>query len=223
LEGPFRRSPPPDLRLIETLGWRPGEGYRHLEAHLARLERTARAFGAPFERPAIERALGATSGDGPQRVRLTIGLQGRIAATAHPLEPDPALWTVRLAELRLDPADPWLRVKTTERSRYDAARAALSPGVDEVIFLNTRGEICEGAITNVFLEIDGALVTPPLSCGLLPGILRESLLRSGRAREAVLRLEDLGRGGLFVGNALRGLRPARLDRPPRRARGARAG
>ena len=57
------------------------------------------------------------------------------------------------------------------------------------------------------------LLTPPLACGLLPGVLRARLLREGRAREAVLRPADLAARRLFVGNSLRGLIPARLVAP----------
>lgn len=210
MEGPFRRPFPAGLRLIETLGWRPGSGFAHLDLHLARLARAAGAFGVPFDRAAVDRALAAAGGERPLRVRLTLALDGRAEAVAAPLGPDPPAWTVRFADERLDPDDPWLRVKTTERVRYDAARAALPEGVDEVLFLNARGEVCEGAVTNVFLETADGLLTPPVACGLLPGVLRESLLRSGRAVEGVLRLEDLRRGRLLVGNALRGLRPTRL-------------
>ena len=83
---------------------------------------------------------------------------------------------------------------------------------DEVILLNERGEVCEGTITNVFVDIgDGVLVTPALACGLLPGVLRGELLDAGRAREAVLSPADLmDAKALFVGNSLRGLIPARL-------------
>ncbi len=149
-------------------------------------------------------------GAAPLRVRLTLALDGRAEAAATPLAAGPAVWRLGIAPDRLDPDDPWLRVKTTERARYDAARAALPPGVDELLFLNRRGEVCEGTIVNVFLRVGDALLTPPVACGLLPGVLREGLLRRGDAREAVLRVADLERGELFVGNALRGLRPARL-------------
>ena len=100
-------------------------------------------------------------------------------------------------------------MKTSARARYDRARAALPPGIDEWIFLNTRGEVCEGTITSLFLRRDGELLTPPLASGLLPGVLRGLLLREGRAREAVLRPADLAEGELLVGNSLRGLVPAR--------------
>jgi 4-amino-4-deoxychorismate lyase len=208
VESPFRGPLPADLTLIETFGRRDG-AFVGLADHLARLERTAAALGVPCDRAAIDRALAAVAGDGPLRVRLTVALDGEVAVAAGPLAAAPAGWTVRIAGERLDPDDPWLRVKTSVRGRYDRARAALPPGVDEWLFLNTRGEVCEGTITNVFVASEGVLLTPPLASGLLPGVLRGQVLREGRAREAVLYPADLA-AGLFVGNALRGLIPARL-------------
>ena len=83
--------------------------------------------------------------------------------------------------------------------------------VDELIYLNGAGHVCEGTITNVFADLGQGLVTPPISDGLLPGVLRASLIAEGHAREAVLTPGDLaGARALYVGNALRGLIPARL-------------
>lgn len=214
MEGAFRGPLPPDLRLIETLGWRPDAGFAYLDRHLARLAATAAAFGAPFDRTAVVRALHAAvdlvDRAPTLRVRLTLGLAGDARAAAAPFAPGPSVWTARIASDRLTAADPWLRVKTTNRPRYDAARAAMPPDLDELLFLNERDELCEGAITNVFVRSDAVLLTPPLSCGLLPGVLRAELLARGAAREAVLRPSDLVGGGLHLGNALRGLIPARL-------------
>jgi 4-amino-4-deoxychorismate lyase len=80
----------------------------------------------------------------------------------------------------------------------------LPEGLDEVIFLNERGEVCEGAITNLFFDRGQGMRTPPLSCGLLPGVLRAEL----GCKEEVLLAEDLPKVRLWVGNALRGLIPA---------------
>lgn len=206
MEGAFRRPFPADLTLIETFGRRDGSFVR-LEEHLARMAATAARLGVPFDRRAADRALAALDAPGDLRVRLTLDLHGRVAVMATPLTPGPAVWRLALAAERLDPGDPWLGVKTSVRGRYDRARAALPAGVDEILFLNHRGEVCEGTITNVFVARDDTLLTPPLACGLLPGVLRASLLAHGRAREAVLREGDL-RGRIFVGNALRGLVPA---------------
>ena len=80
---------------------------------------------------------------------------------------------------------------------------------DDVILFNERGEITETTISNLFLEIDGELLTPDLSAGLLAGTFRQHLLDSGRARTACLRIEDLQRAQqIFTGNSVRGLIPA---------------
>ena len=98
--------------------------------------------------------------------------------------------------------------KTSDRSFYDEPRQAA--GLFEVLFVDRDGFLTEGSFTNVFVKRDGVLLTPPLRRGLLPGVLRAELLANGSAVEADLRAEDLA-DGFFIGNALRGLLPARLQ------------
>jgi 4-amino-4-deoxychorismate lyase len=210
VEGALRRADAGDLILIETFRWEPGEGFARLPAHLGRLARGAAALGVPLDRAAVDRALAGVGGEGPLRVRLTLDRAGAVAVTAAPLAPGPAVWSVRIAGERLASGDPWLGLKSSRRPAHDAARAALPPGVDEALLLNERDEVCEGTITSVFADLGRGLLTPPLACGLLPGVLRAELLAAGDCGEAVLRPGDLVGARLFVGNALRGLIPARL-------------
>lgn len=210
MESPFRDALPEDTRLIETLGWSPVGGYRHLALHLARLEQSALRLGFPFDLAACRAALGH-DGEEPQRVRLTLDARGIIEVTRSALPSSPALWRVALHPQRLDPDDPWLGVKTTQRALYDKARQDLPKGIDEWLFLNTRDEYCEGTITNLFvIREDGERVTPPLSSGVLPGVLRASLLID-RWKEAVLCRDDLAKAReIYMGNAVRGLIRAEL-------------
>ena len=97
--------------------------------------------------------------------------------------------------------------KTSLRAPYDAARA--ESGAVEVIFVDEPGFVTEGSWSTIFVERDGVLLTPPLSLGLLPGVLRAELIDRSRAVESHLRVADLA-GGFFIGNSLRGLVPARL-------------
>ena len=77
-----------------------------------------------------------------------------------------------------------------------------------MLFLNGAGEVCDGTITTVFFDAGQGLRTPPLRCGLLPGVLREEMLETGQAQEAALLAADLPRVRLWVGNSLRGMGPA---------------
>jgi para-aminobenzoate synthetase/4-amino-4-deoxychorismate lyase len=110
---------------------------------------------------------------------------------------------VAIAPLAVAPGDFRLRHKTTDRAFYDRARTGF-----ETVF-EIDGQVTEGSFTNVFVERDGVLLTPPLGAGLLPGVLRAELIETGRAIEAPLTRGDLA-NGFFVGNAVRGLIPARL-------------
>jgi para-aminobenzoate synthetase/4-amino-4-deoxychorismate lyase len=188
------------LELIETLCW--DGGFLRLEAHLARMAKSATVFGTAFDAAAARWALDAsvTGKAGPLRVRLTLDETGLHKAIAHELAPNPPHWTYAVSPDRTDSADVLLRHKTSRRELYDRDH----PGVDEVIFLNQRGELTEGARSNIFAERDGMLLTPPLEAGVLPGILRAELIAQGRAREATLTTNDLD-GKIWFGNALRGL------------------
>jgi 4-amino-4-deoxychorismate lyase len=192
-----------DARLIETALW-DGAGFPRLALHLARLAAGAKALGFACDADAVRAALLDAVEDAPLRVRLTLGAAGDVAVTVAPLPPAKAEWRLGLAEGRLASDDPWLRVKSTRRGAYDAARAALPVGLDEVVFCNERGEVCDGTITTLFFDRGEGMRTPPLTCGLLPGVLRAELA----VPEEVLLAQDLPQMRLWVGNALRGLIPA---------------
>lgn len=200
MEGALRPgADAPDLRLIETMLW-DGEAVQRLGLHLARLSRGAAALGWPFDMAVLRKAVSQLP-DEPARLRITLDRAGQVMASVTALPPAKALWRLGLAPARLRSDDPWLRIKSTNRAAYDAARAALPAGLDEVVFQNERGEVCDGTITTLFFDRGAGLRTPPLSSGLLPGILRESL----NCPEEVLLAQDLPRVQLWVGNALRGL------------------
>lgn len=190
----------PGLKLIETLGF---DGVRlvRLPLHLARLQRSAALLGWGCDARAVERALRAAVPEGPARMRLTLDAAGGVEVQAAAMPPAQAEWRLGLAEARLSSVDPWLGVKSTRRAVYDAARAALPAGLDEVVFLNERGEVCDGTITTLFFDRGQGMRTPPLTCGLLPGVLRADLA----VPEEVLLARDLPRVRLWVGNSLRGL------------------
>jgi len=188
------------LKLIETLKW-DGDFVR-ADAHLARMAASAKVLGLSFNEDAARAALdqAVRENQGPSRVRLTLNEQGTHAAAAFVLPPNPACWIYTLAPKHTDSADILLRHKTNWRELYDCEH----PGVDEAIFCNERGELTEGARSNIFIKRDGMLLTPPLSAGVLPGILRAELIAQGKAQEATLTPADLD-DEVWFGNSLRGL------------------
>ena len=195
------------LKLIETLCW-DGQRLVRLPLHLARLSTSAQALGWGCDLVAVEAALRAAVPAKAARMRLTLDASGAVEVQTAALPAAKTEWRVGLAAERLRSDDPWLSLKSTQRTAYDAARASLPKGLDEVILCNERAEVCDGSISTVFFDQGQGLCTPPLTCGLLPGVLRAEMLAAGVVREAVLPAADLADAQLWLGNSLRGLIPA---------------
>ena len=209
MESALRDSLPRDARLIETFRWEPDAGFVNLDRHLARMARSAEVLGFDYEDLWALYVIQA-SGEVPLRCRLTLGDEGFEFSSA-PLGETPEIWSVAISDVRLPSGDALLQHKTTRRDLYEKAREERPDGIDEALMLNERGELCEGTITNVFVtREDGQIVTPPLSCGLLPGIQREIALENG-ALEAVVTVDMLKTAkAIHMGNSLRGMIRAEL-------------
>ena len=183
---------PPDLTQAESAG-----------------RRSPRPHRVDSRQHGNDRGEGRGSFDGDARVRLVLWPDGRLELTTGPLPRD----GFRSAAVYPEPipeSGTWRCThKTTDREHY--ARAldwAERVGVEEPILTNARGEVTEGARTNVFIRRGGALLTPPLSAGGLGGVLRRSLVDAGDAQEATLTPGDLARAdAVLLSNAVRGLVP----------------
>jgi para-aminobenzoate synthetase/4-amino-4-deoxychorismate lyase len=207
-KGAFVAAAMAPFDLIETMRFDPHDGAIDLERHLARMKASANAFGFAFDRHAVRNELQAATFRlrVETKLRLRLARSGRVAIEARPIAPPPAgPVTVPIVPLPVSPADFRLAHKTSDRAFYDRARG----GRFEVLFARPDGLLTEGSFTSLFVERGGRLLTPPLSRGLLPGVLRQRLIEEGRAIEADLRADDLAQGFL-LGNALRGLFEARL-------------
>ncbi len=194
--------------LFETLLWTPADGYALLGRHLARLNASARYFGfcrrAGAARAALEAA--AARWTAPMRVRLLLNGEGGVAIDSEPLRlPLGRPLRVGLAKERVDPADRRLFHKTTDRTIYERARAS-RPDVEDVLLVNTRGELTESTIANVVIEREGRRFTPARGCGLLAGTARAEWLAAGRLEEAVIPAARLIPGErVWLLNSVRGL------------------
>lgn len=203
----------PACDLMETMRFEPETGIARLERHLARMKRSAAQLGFAFDRHAARNQIQALCFEleEPAKLRLLASRSGAIALETAPC-PEPPAGPINAIALPLpvDPSDWRLRHKTSDRGFYEEGLAAAREmGAGECLFVREDGLVTEGCFTNVFLERDGVLLTPPAALGLLPGVLREELIEEGRAREAELTLDDLA-GDFVLGNALRGLFSARL-------------
>ena len=201
---------PRSFDLIETMRFDPEGGIHLLDRHIERVRASAATFDIPFDRHAVRNELQAATFRiaAARKVRLMLSQSGRIAIEISRLHATPdGPVDVAVVPLPVSPDDIRLRHKTSDRSFYTDARTRT--GTFEVALLDPAGFVTEGSFTNIFVKADGILVTPPLSRGLLPGVLRAELIANGSAIEGDLRPEDLSRG-FFVGNASRGLLPATL-------------
>jgi para-aminobenzoate synthetase/4-amino-4-deoxychorismate lyase len=189
-----------------------------LALHMARLSRSARAFEIPYRQASVasavlsERSESKGQDDRKRIVRVGVHLDGTIEVRAEDANTPEEPVRIGLSRARVRSDDPFLRHKTTWRPHHDdAAAEARERGCFDALLCNERGELTEGARTNVFIERDGVLWTPPIACGVLPGILRGRLIASGRARETVLTFKDARSGqAVYVGNSARGLLRATL-------------
>jgi len=213
-KGNFLRLSAGQADLIETMAFDPAKGIALIELHLERLRDSAAVLGFAFDRHAARNTIQALCFDleAPSKVRLVLARSGVIALEATPLPPAPdAPWTCAVLRSPVSSDDWRLRHKTSDRGFYEAAlRAARGAGADEALLLRDDGVVTEGSFTNLFVRRgDGRLVTPRADLGLLPGVLRRSLIEADKAVEGDVTLADLEQGFL-LGNALRGLLPARL-------------
>ncbi|WP_305825363.1 aminodeoxychorismate synthase component I [Massilia brevitalea] len=210
-----------DVEIFETIKASWTDGPRHLDEHLARIAGSCAYFGRAFDRDAARAQVLDTCLALPQegvfRLRLASGADGKLTITSAPLAPLHEPVRVILADTAVDSSDVFLRHKTSVRARYDAAwRAAEAQGAFDALFFNERGELTEGGRSNVFVRIAGQWITPPLACGLLPGVTRAVILQAPawQAVEGIVTRAMLEEAeGIMVCNALRGPMLAVLDAP----------
>lgn len=237
LKSDFLVKPDPGFTLFETLRLElPAadleatlplvEIYPRYRGHRARLSAAAFSLGFTFNEAAFESMLwqvkseirekaNGNAGVKSYRIRIDLGHDGTFHANWSALPPVADRVALIWATERLDGYNPLLRYKTSARSVYDAAiETAVSQQAFDALFCNQAGLVCEGGRSNVFVKEGNRLLTPPVRCGLLPGVLRAELLARGEASESLLTISDIKaasrEGRLRVGNALRGLMPAYL-------------
>lgn len=221
LKARFLTCPAPRFELIETMAW--DGDYALLDLHLRRLRRSAEYFDFRLDEERVReqlQELAARFQQGSQhRVRLQLARSGDLSIASTPLEPGRSPALLLIASAPVDASSVFVRHKTTQRSIHNEALAqAQAAGCDDALIFNTEGQVTECAIHNVMIAKGGKLVTPPVECGLLPGVYRQHLLGTHpEIEEAAIDLDDvLSADRIFIFNSVRGLRPARICDPDRR-------
>ena len=206
------KQPDPGFHLFETMGVSDGKVTR-LARHLRRLENSAQYWSFAFDRQATESYLNELVSpiDSTKHWRLRLQLN-RCGALSHSLDPffpdeaatDGKSLPLSVSTTPVDSADSFLIHKTSRREAYDRAVAEVPEGVSPLL-VNELGHITESAIANIVYQMDGSLFTPPVTEGLLPGVLRDELIDEGTVSERSLPVSDIEKvESWWLINSLRG-------------------
>ena len=205
-----------DFSLIETMLWEDGS-YLLLGLHLQRMSKSADVFSFSYDQDKITELLTQTAASfelsKKYRVRMLLDRSGKTDITSDTLEDiDTIPVRIVLSGERVDKTDIFLCHKTTNRALYDTElERCRALGFFDVIFTNTEDQITEGAITNIIIHKNGEYYTPPVSCGLLPGIFRQHILETAilLVKEKILYLEDIVKADkIYLMNSVRKMVPA---------------
>ena len=211
LKSEFINQQNQDFSLLETMLWTKEEGYVLKEQHIKRLLDSAEYFDYVIDRDEIEKKLGSIvsefNQDKKYRIRILLNRLRELSIKHVEVENKINSNKIAISDKKVNSNNLFLYHKTTNREFYNKEwQGAKEKGLIDYIFLNQQDELTEGCISNLFIETDGQLYTPPIESGLLPGILRASLIESGKVEEKKLYLDDIKRADcIFMGNSVKGL------------------
>ncbi len=187
-----------------------------LDQHINRLMKSASYFAIAPNWPGIIQQLDDLALQHPEgdwKVRLMLDSDTGLALEAIPLVKFCRLpLQAVLSTHAVDSTDFKLYHKTTDRKIY-TEQSKRNPNCDEVLMQNERGELTEFLNGNLVIESAGRLFTPPVTCGLLPGVMREHLISVGQVQECVLYPHNLYTATrVWLINSVRGLVPVDFGR-----------
>jgi para-aminobenzoate synthetase/4-amino-4-deoxychorismate lyase len=184
------------------------------------MQSSALALRIPFNRSdaqfVVKNTCSSLSSEISFRLRLDLGPDGELSASTGILdtlnEPVKIFWAQDIlpGNVGMFSGDALLIHKVTHRSLYDLAwQTAVALGGFDALFTNEQGLVTEGGRTSIFVKPQGSSewLTPPVSAGLLPGVMRASLLADSKlnVREANLTINDVSMADeIMLSNALRG-------------------
>lgn len=200
-----------NFQLIETILWEPGNGYFLLDSHLKRLSESAQYFKFLYNEKAMLRKLYREAlnfnKDRKYRLRLLLNQEGEVSITSAAIEADSPEKLITFSSKNKSSSDIFLFHKTTNRILYDEEyKRCKAEGFYDIIFQNEKGQITEGAISNIFIKKNNIYYTPPVECGLLNGTYRRYLIvnKPFPVEEKILYPQDIkGADEILLTNAVR--------------------
>ncbi|MEY3798821.1 MAG: hypothetical protein RLZZ406_122, partial [Pseudomonadota bacterium] len=220
IKSAFLMNLPSTTGIFETIAIQHAKPQR-LAAHLERMQASALALGIAFDPSTAKAMIGnaCTSLDANLlfRLRLDLTPHGELSVSTGVLdqlnEPVQIFWAKDILPCNVEmfSGDALLCHKVSNRSLYDLAwQTAVGLGGFDALFTNEQGFVTEGGRTSIFIKPQGRSewLTPPVSAGLLPGVMRATLLADPKlnAREANLTINDVSMADeIILTNALRGL------------------
>ena len=205
------------IGLFETIRIEQGQAC-HMDMHLERIAKSASALKIQFDLNKATRLIKETCSQLDahliHRMRLDLSVEGLLSiktAVIQDLEPGPLLWAsdILATDTTMSSTDQLLGHKVTRRKLYDQAwLAAEKLGAFDALFVNEQGFVTEGGRSNVFIKKDGQWLTPPLSSGCLPGVMRSILLKDPKYKvieQNITRSDVINAQEVIFTNALRGI------------------
>lgn len=167
--------------------------------HFKRMQKTAEHFGFKFKTPEI-----AKTDDG--MLRILLNRDGEIKTELKRITPAKTS-KIAISPIIQNSKNEFLYYKTTYRPwYYDSFQRIKNGEIYDEIFFNEKGELTEGARSNIVLQLNGNLYTPPVQCGLLNGVFRQELLKNNKCTEKILYKKDLEKAEkIFCVNSVRGM------------------
>lgn len=167
--------------------------------HFERMQKTAEHFGFKFKTPEI-----AKTDDG--MLRILLNRDGEIKTELKRITPAKTS-KIAISPIIQNSKNEFLYYKTTYRPwYYDSFQRIKNGEIYDEIFFNEKGELTEGARSNIVLQLNGNLYTPPVQCGLLNGVFRQELLKNNKCTEKILYKKDLEKAEkIFCVNSVRGM------------------
>jgi para-aminobenzoate synthetase/4-amino-4-deoxychorismate lyase len=216
----FLMDLPSATGLFETIAISKGEPLR-LRAHLERMKASAHslriAFNIALAETLILSSCASLDKNLSYRLRLDLSPNGELSVATATIdlisESAKIFWAKDIlpVDVTMFSGDVLLRHKISNRTLYDQAwQKAVQLGGFDALFVNEQGFVTEGGRTSIFIKTLGSTewLTPPVSAGLLPGVMRAALLAnpSLNAREANLTIKDVSMAEeIMLSNALRGV------------------